>query len=211
MFGGILSTMFDIRSHDQTAPAPGDLEILQRFLNLHEHAPAGAVRIEPDEPFWKSLDDLPPSREMLRAFLVERALLDPSERFGDDDRETALRIYEALHALVRTNVGEPMASEHVATIDRVAQAAGLHPHFGDEGPVLVPSEPGPTGALGRLLAIAFLAELDGRWGRLRECAGEGCCSVFYDRSKNHSGRWHSMQSCGNRNKVRAWRERQKSR
>src|SRR6266545_3296834 len=62
--------------------------------------------------------------------------------------------------------------------------------------------------VGRILAAAFLAELDGTWERLKECADDTCTGVFYDRSKNHSGKWCSMQSCGNRNKVRAWRARQ---
>ncbi len=65
--------MFDIRSHDKTDPAPGDLEVLQRFLNLHEHIPG-----EPGES--------PPSRDMFRNYLVERGLLRPGEAFSDADR-----------------------------------------------------------------------------------------------------------------------------
>ena len=76
--------------------------------------------------------------------------------------------------------------------------------------MIVPSEGGVKGALGQILAIAFLADLDGRWTDLKVCADEDCRSVFYDRSRNHSGRWCSMQACGNRNKVRAWRERQRA-
>jgi predicted RNA-binding Zn ribbon-like protein len=73
----------------------------------------------------------------------------------------------------------------------------------------VPDAAGLDRALGRLVAIAFLAGLDGTWAHLKECAGEDCNAVFYDRSKNHSGRWCSMSACGNRAKVRAWRERQR--
>ncbi|HEX6579263.1 MAG TPA: CGNR zinc finger domain-containing protein, partial [Actinomycetota bacterium] len=32
--------------------------------------------------------------------------------------------------------------------------------------------------------------------------------VFFDRSKNKSGKWCSMNACGNRAKVRAFRARQ---
>ncbi|HWL91166.1 MAG TPA: CGNR zinc finger domain-containing protein, partial [Actinomycetota bacterium] len=32
--------------------------------------------------------------------------------------------------------------------------------------------------------------------------------VFFDGSKNKSGKWCSMAACGNRAKVRAFRERQ---
>jgi predicted RNA-binding Zn ribbon-like protein len=189
--------MFDIREHDTTAPAEGDLEVLQRFVNLHEHAP-------------DTSREIPASSEMFKAFLVERGLLEPEERFGDADRETAIALSEAMHARVRAITGEPLSAEQVDRIDRIAQTAGLHPHFQAEGPVLVPQAGGVKGAFGRLVAIAFHAELDGRWEHLKECADDNCHAVFYDRSKNHSGRWCSMQSCGNRNKVRAWRERQKT-
>jgi predicted RNA-binding Zn ribbon-like protein len=187
----------EIQAHDATAPAEGDLEILQRFVNLHQHAPGTS-------------DEIPASTEMFKAFLVERGLLDAEERFGDADRETAIALSEAMHARVRAITGEPLSAEHIDRMDRVAQAAGLHPHFRPEGPVLVPEAGGVKGAFGRIVAIAFHAELDGRWEHLKECADEDCSSVFFDRSKNHSGRWCSMQSCGNRNKVRAWRERQKT-
>ena len=33
--------MVDVGTHDNTAPAPGSLELVQRFVNLHEHGPGG--------------------------------------------------------------------------------------------------------------------------------------------------------------------------
>ena len=45
--------MFDIKQHDSTAPAPGELELVQRFMNLHEHVPG-------------LHGDQPPSTEMFR-------------------------------------------------------------------------------------------------------------------------------------------------
>jgi predicted RNA-binding Zn ribbon-like protein len=58
--------------------------------------------------------------------------------------------------------------------------------------------------------VAFLADLEGTWEGLKGCAGDDCNAVFFDRSKNHSGRWCSMSTCGNRAKVRAWRERRRA-
>jgi predicted RNA-binding Zn ribbon-like protein len=100
-------------------------------------------------------------------------------------------------------------ADRVAVVDRVARRSGLHPRFGRE-PSLVATATGVAGALGRIVAVAFLAELDGSWRHLKECANERCRSVFFDRSKNHSGRWCSMAECGNRAKVRAWRERRRA-
>lgn len=45
--------------------------------------------------------------------------------------------------------------------------------------------------------------------RLRECASDSCDWVFVDRTKNRSRRWCDMRGCGNRSKVRAFREREK--
>ncbi len=44
---------------------------------------------------------------------------------------------------------------------------------------------------------------------LRECADDTCAWLFVDRTKNHSRRWCDMNTCGSRNKVRDFRERQK--
>ena len=57
---------------------------------------------------------------------------------------------------------------------------------------------------------ALLGGIDEAIAILKLCADETCRSVFYDRSKNRSGRWCSMSTCGNRAKVRAWRERQRA-
>jgi predicted RNA-binding Zn ribbon-like protein len=189
--------MFDIRTHDSTAPAPGDLELVQRFMNLHEHGPG-------DE------GDLPPPAEMLEDFLRSRGLLDDGVPFTEADRDAALELHRALHSKVRADLEGEMPDADVAAIDQAAQRAGLHPHFGHSGPVLVPTEHGVPGALGRIVAVAFLADLDGSWEDLKECAGEDCSAVFFDRSKNHSGRWCSMSTCGNRAKVRAWRDRRRT-
>jgi predicted RNA-binding Zn ribbon-like protein len=44
---------------------------------------------------------------------------------------------------------------------------------------------------------------------VRECEGVGCGSLFLDISKNHSRRWCSMESCGNRAKVNRHYHRKK--
>jgi predicted RNA-binding Zn ribbon-like protein len=94
-------------------------------------------------------------------------------------------------------------------IEGIASRVGFRLRF-DADPALEPVADGAEAALGRLLAILFLAQLDGRWSHMKECASPTCHSVFYDRSKNRSGKWCSMQTCGNQHKVRAWRERHRT-
>ena len=43
--------------------------------------------------------------------------------------------------------------------------------------------------------------------RLRACSGDGCAIVFLDTSRAGQRRWCSMLGCGNRAKVREFRER----
>jgi predicted RNA-binding Zn ribbon-like protein len=54
-------------------------------------------------------------------------------------------------------------------------------------------------------AIAILTGLD--LARVKECGGEHCGWIFYDRSKNNSRRWCEMEICGNRAKQRRLRAR----
>jgi predicted RNA-binding Zn ribbon-like protein len=49
-----------------------------------------------------------------------------------------------------------------------------------------------------------------RLGRVRACAAEDCGWWFLDDTKNASRRWCDMKVCGNRDKVRRFRERQRA-
>ena len=42
---------------------------------------------------------------------------------------------------------------------------------------------------------------------VRKCEGAECVLFFHDTTKNHARRWCSMELCGNRNKVSAYRAR----
>jgi hypothetical protein len=185
-----------VHEKDDTTPAPGDLELVRGFLSLHDH--------EERNP-----DGLPPSLESLRWWLGSKALVEDGETIKDQDLAWALRVRDALTAKVEENMGEPRNETATEFLNRAAEETGLRVCFGcnDEQPIHVEAT-GVRGAIGRILGTAFLAELDGRWERFRICHDPGCSAVFFDRSKNKSGKWCSMSSCGNRAKVRAFRERQ---
>lgn len=180
----------------ETSPAPGDLELVRAFLSLHDH--------EQGNP-----DGLPPSLESLRWWLASRALVKEEDAIKDQDLAWALRVRDALTTKVRENMGEPPDATATEFLNRAAEQTGLRVCFGcgDDSPIHVDAT-GVRGAIGRILGSAFLAELDGRWERFRVCHDPGCSSVFFDGSKNKSGKWCSMSACGNRAKVRAFRERQ---
>jgi predicted RNA-binding Zn ribbon-like protein len=54
-------------------------------------------------------------------------------------------------------------------------------------------------------AAHFFALAD--YSAIRKCENPDCILFFYDTSKNHSRRWCSMDLCGNRAKVSAFRQR----
>jgi predicted RNA-binding Zn ribbon-like protein len=185
-----------VHEKNGTPPAPGGLELVRAFLSLHDH--------EERNP-----DSLPPSLESLRWWLGSKALVEEGDQIKDQDLAWALRIRDALTAKVQENMGEPRNVRATEFLNRAAEETGLRVCFGcdDDTPIHVDAT-GVRGAIGRILGAAFLAELDGRWERFRICHDPGCSAVFFDRSKNKSGKWCSMSSCGNRAKVRAFRERQ---
>jgi len=75
----------------------------------------------------------------------------------------------------------------------------------DDG--LAPCSTGVKGGLAEIAAAAAKARIKGSWRHLKICPADDCLWAFYDTSRNHSRRWCSMEVCGNRNKVRAFRGR----
>src|SRR5436190_13993437 len=180
---------------DPTPPAPGDLELVRSFLSIHDHV-------------YGTKDSLDPSRETIRWWLEHHDLIPSGEDPTEADLRWASDVLEALRARVSENMGDPRDSDAIETLDAAARDAGLSVRFGDEG--LQPTASGVHGAVGRILAAAFVSELVGTWSRFKMCSSPVCRSVFWDRSKNRSGRWCTMRDCGNRAKVRAYRERERT-
>jgi predicted RNA-binding Zn ribbon-like protein len=48
---------------------------------------------------------------------------------------------------------------------------------------------------------------NGDFSLVRKCESDRCVLWFYDRTKSHHRRWCSVSTCGNRNKVAAFRRR----
>jgi predicted RNA-binding Zn ribbon-like protein len=94
-----------------------------------------------------------------------------------------------------------------SALDVLAARVPLRARFADGAVGLGPAAAGVAGMLGEVLAAIALADRDGIWRRLKLCREETCQVVFYDRSKNGSRCWCSMEVCGNRNKTRAYRSR----
>lgn len=175
-------------------PAPGRLEVLRRFLNTVA-------------PEWKQ--EMLHSPQRLRVVLAELELVSPAASVSEDDLRRALELREALRALVLANNGIPAAPDTEHVVEQAA-AGGLGIRFVDGVPRLVGSERGVAGALATLAGIVAEAAASGTWPRLKACPAEACGWVFYDRSRNRSGRWCDSTVCGNRAKTRAYRRRRRA-
>jgi predicted RNA-binding Zn ribbon-like protein len=178
----------------KTAPAP--LDVVQRFVN--------SVDLESGE------DELT-SPEALAAWLTGRGLMDAGERAAKADLRRAIDVREGLRALLAANNGLPLDAKKVERLDAAASRASVRVVFRPGAPpALSPEARGVDGAIARLMAIVAGAVEQGRWERLKACPREVCEWAFFDHSKNRSGRWCRMEECGNIEKARAFRERQRA-
>jgi predicted RNA-binding Zn ribbon-like protein len=174
-------------------PAPGELELVRAFINT-----------------WDAEDDAESlgSPTALRDWLAEHEVLEPGARVTAADHRHALELREALRALLMANAGLDLDPAAGRTLDETARRARLGVRFDAHGRVhTAPEAPGVSGALGRLLALVADAQDEGTWGRLKACLADDCQWAYYDLSRNRSAVWCDMASCGNRQKVRSYRER----
>ena len=150
--------------------------------------------------------------ERLRTWLTERELLAAGERLGAADLQRAVEVREALRSLLHANAGDDLDPEAVASLNRAARNARLLVQFAGDGRAGLEPEPaGVEQAVARLLAVVYTAMAEGTWPRLKACRNHECQWAFYDHSKNRSGRWCTMEVCGNAMTARAYRRRRSAR
>jgi predicted RNA-binding Zn ribbon-like protein len=145
----------------------------------------------------------------LTAWLADAGLIAERVRPATaGDHVHAIELREALRALMLANNGEDPDPRAGRELELAARRGKLGVHFADTGAVsLLAGAQGVDGALARVLIPIAHALEDGTWQRVKACRAHDCQWAFYDRSRNRSGVWCEMAVCGNRTKVRAYRER----
>ena len=121
----------------------------------------------------------------------------------------AIELREALREILLGHHGgyeaDPAA---LATLEAAARRARLEVRFAPDGTARPePARGGVAGALGRLLAIVAERPGRGHVAAAEVLPASDCRWAFYDRSRNRSAVWCNMAVCGNRAKVRSYRER----
>jgi hypothetical protein len=178
-------------------PAPGELELVRRFLNTWRIA--DGTREPADELSWLLRDP--------RAW---------EERFPGwpPGRGDAKELLTALRGDLRGALGAPEGWAEALNgwlggyplVARVVE---------EDGEASVRYEPGPeAGFAGRVLAAVASSVEDGTFSRLKACPD--CRWVFYDKSRSKTRVWCGMyagdggRACGTISKVRRYRRRRKA-
>lgn len=147
------------------------------------------------------------SPNTLKDWLVARGLMEASAEVGEPDLKHAVALREAIRGVIGGNSGGSVFPVDVATLNEAATASRLRARFGQDGRArLEPEVQGVVGAMGRLVSALFASMSEPEWTRLKLCSAPTCRWAFYDRSRNHSSRWCTMASCGNRAKARRFRQ-----
>jgi len=171
-------------------------------------------------------DRLPTYRELVRFFVQSDVLSDVEARRLKREAirrpgtaaRTLRRAVELREALYRTFSGlaagrSPRPSD-LATLNALLPAALAHLRVSRDGGRFRWRWDGNARSLGRLLwpvardAAVFLTSSD--FSRLRTCGNPQCGWVFLDTTKSGTRRWCSMAVCGNRDKLRRFRQRWRS-
>jgi len=142
-------------------------------------------------------------------WLGEKGLPEPAAgSLGETERLRAIELREALRELLLEHNGGPADTRAAQVLEDIARGGELGVHFAADGAAeLVPGRRGFAGALATLLVPVAEGSRDGSWQRVKACRAGDCLWAFYDRSRNRSGVWCNMAVCGNRSKVRAYRQR----
>ena len=180
----------------ELAPAPGGLGLVQDFLNTVGIQEYGS--------------DLLADTALAQAW-VSGAARTWSPLRGVDAQPPTLKDADLpkLRAL-RDTVAQLLAGQQVD--GRGLDGVGASFALSDMGEVqLVPAGSGWRWVASALWGEVLLSQQAGTWRRLKQCHRNGCDSTFYDRSKNNSGVWHNVKTCGNAENLRASRARRRER
>jgi|SRR5579863_7356911 len=174
-------------------PAPGSLATVQAFINTAD--------------LTRKTDEIADAAALAAWFREHDLSIGQSSPTPADVRRAA-ELREALRRLTLTNAGAPVDREAVEIANRAIRSAQLSFTFQCESEGrFEPAAHGVDGALGRIVGYVADAMSRGTWARMKACPEETCLWAFYDYSKNRSGRWCTMGTCGNRAKARAYRTR----
>lgn len=155
--------------HDE--PAPGDLAILERFVNTADLDSGDEQLADPGA---------------LARWLTDAGLAPAGTVFDEAERERVVAFREAMRRLLLANHDGDADPEAIAALDGAARQARLVVAFAPDGTArLAPAEGGADGVLAALLGIVARAQAEGTWVRMKACPADTCQWAFYEIGRAH--------------------------
>ena len=182
---------------------PRELALLYDFVNSLDRR-----RYVEDGVAHAGGDEIETPR-LLEAWMRERGLLRRGEHVNSDNHRAALELRKGLRDfLLYPPEYRAQAKEAARQLTAVSEKFPLMLAVSDKGTVELARVPG-SNALAEVLGQMMSLAETGRLPRLKTCASDECHWIFFDRSKPANRHWCSSSICGNRQKTRAYRERQR--
>ncbi|MFI5783481.1 CGNR zinc finger domain-containing protein [Nocardia sp. NPDC051570] len=166
-------------------PAPGRLALVQQFLNTHAYPGH-------DDDFACAAT----AQTWLRQH-IPAAQIAPDADPAD---------YRRLRDRLRDYVRGPSTLADSTRLTRTLGHPPLTVDMSATGDITLVSAGSATEWLsGEIAAALVLAVADGSWRRFKTCANDECQAIFWDQTKNGSGRFCTPEICGNRFRQRHFR------
>jgi predicted RNA-binding Zn ribbon-like protein len=183
------------RDPGDRTPAPGSLRLVQALVNtLSAEHERDLLATTADATAWLSAALLLPSAK---------------PRLTAAERSSLVALREAIRAVLLANTARREDPEAASRLTLALASCRLGVQVDPAGGVgLVSADHDRLARVTGTLAVAMTeASTAGTWARLKCCQGHLCGWAFYDRSAAGRSVWCSMQLCGARAKMRAYRSR----
>ena len=187
------------------SPIPADVALLYEFVNSLDER-----RFVRDGGVLSGGDDLA-TVEALEIWMRKRGLLADGVRLDTKCLNKAVELRRVLRDLLSREPADRDDPALAAELNAIAAEYPLLVQISKGTPGLQPRPGARSSGLGAILAQLQHASDIGTLDRLKVCASEECRWAFFDRSKPATRRWCNSGICGNREKTRAYRERQRQR
>jgi predicted RNA-binding Zn ribbon-like protein len=146
---------------------------------------------------------------LLESWMLEHGLLHRGQRINARDHSAALELRQTLRDfLLIPPPQRPQAHDAAHHLTTASRKFPLTLSVSDQGVIELVPIPGSS-PLGHVLAEVIGLAQTNQLARLKTCASDECHWIFFDRSKPANRHWCSSTVCGNRQKTRAYRLRQR--
>jgi predicted RNA-binding Zn ribbon-like protein len=178
------------------SPAPQPLRLVQLFLNTWDREARHEGLRTPGK---------------LGRWLVEQGLASAPGTVTGTDWQRALALREGLRALALANNDGRHDAETLTTAAAALEELAVSLVLTPSGKLRLTAPTGFGQAAATILGAVQIGMADGRWKRMKACRLDECQWVFYDASRNRSGRWCTPDLCGTRIRNRRAYQRRRAR